>query len=328
MARSTAAVASRRRTPSREASGELQPERSGHFLGLSTSGFHETAYVEWGPADAEHVVVCVHGLTRQGRDFDHLAAHLSGRGVRVVCPDLIGRGRSSWLRDPKNYTIPQYCSDMNALIARTGAAKVDWVGTSLGGLIGLGLAGFTGHPIRRLVINDIGPTVPADGLLRIGRYVAAMPSGFASLEEAERYLRNVLAPFGSLSDEHWRHLALHSVHRDEAEDRYVTLCDPRIVQAYYSTERASAHLWTYWDAIDVPTLVVRGADSDLLPLYLAREMTRRNLYAVLHDVPGCGHAPTLTTPDQIATVAAFLLEDRPPRGEAQGGRDNVRQPEA
>ena len=127
---------------SREASGDLQPDRSGHVLGLSMSGFHEIAYVEWGPADAEHVVVCVHGLTRQGRDFDHLAAHLAALGVRVVCPDLVGRGRSGWLRDPKDYTIPQYCSDMNALIARTGAARVDWVGTSLGGLIGLGLAGF------------------------------------------------------------------------------------------------------------------------------------------------------------------------------------------
>ena len=309
MALSSEIVEPRRRKSSREISGEFQPERSGHVLGLSMSGFHETTYVEWGPADAEHVVVCVHGLTRQGRDFDHLAAHLAARGVRVVCPDLVGRGRSGWLRDPKNYTIPQYCSDMNALIARTGAAKVDWVGTSLGGLIGLGLAGFAGHPIRRLIINDIGPTIPADGLLRIGRYVAAMPSGFASLEETEAYLREVLAPFGSLSDDHWRHLARHSVRFDEAEGRHVTLCDPGIVQAFYAPERASAHLWSYWDAIDVPTLVVRGADSDLLPSYLAREMTRRNPNAILHDVPGCGHAPTLSTPDQIETVAAFLLND-------------------
>ena len=168
---------------------------AGRILGLSKTGFHEIAYVEWGPADAERVVICVHGLTRQGRDFDHLAAHLAALGGRVICPDLVGRGRSGRLRDPQDYALPQYCSDMNALIAHSGAPRVDWVGTSLGGLIGLALAGLPGtHPIRRLVINDIGPVVPAAGLQRIGQYVAEMPDSFGSLERSRAILAEGSGP--------------------------------------------------------------------------------------------------------------------------------------
>src|SRR3712207_4093075 len=182
------------------------PDRSGRLRGLSKAGFHEMAYVEWGPQQSERVVICVHGLTRQGRDFDPLAAHLAALGYRVICPDLVGRWQSGRLLDPSEYTLPQYCSDMSALIARSGTSQVDWIGTSLGGLIGLTLAGLPGHPIRRLVVNDIGPVVPIPGLQRIAQYVAEMPPAFDSLDEAERYLRQVLAPFGDLSDEHWQHL--------------------------------------------------------------------------------------------------------------------------
>ena len=149
-----------------------EPDRAGSILGLSRSGFHEVAYVEWGPADTDDVVICVHGLTRQGRDFDYLARELAARGRRVVCPDLVGRGRSGWLRDPADYTVLQYCADMNALIARTGAGRVDWVGTSLGGLIGIVLAGLPDSPIRRLVVNDIGPVVR-----RAFQDAATAPSG-------------------------------------------------------------------------------------------------------------------------------------------------------
>ena len=290
---------------------DLQPDRSGSILGLSKTGFHEIGYVEWGPTDAERVVICVHGLTRQGRDFDHLAAHLAALGIRVICPDLVGRGRSGRLRDAQDYALPQYCSDMNALIAHSGAARVDWIGTSLGGLIGLVLAGFPEpHPIRRLVINDIGPVVPASGLQRIGQYVAEMPISFGSLNEAEQYLRKVLAPFGNLEDEHWRHLAAHSVLLDPATGRYLTLCDPAIREAFKTSPNSSgAHLWTYWDSIDIPILVVRGRDSDLLPAYIAQEMARRNPRMRLHEVPGCGHAPTLMSPDEIEPIARFLMSD-------------------
>ena len=195
---------------------------------------------------------------------------------------------------------------MNALIARTGARNVDWVGTSLGGLIGIVLAGLPDSPIRRLVINDIGPVVPINALQRIGRYVADMPETFATFDEAERYLREVLAPFGNVTDEHWRHLTTHSVREDPEQGRYLTLCDPAILQALKAPSNPGAHLWAYWDAIDHPILVVRGRDSDFLPSYLSKEMARRNPHAIVHDVPGCGHAPTLMPRDQVEAVAAFL----------------------
>jgi pimeloyl-ACP methyl ester carboxylesterase len=286
--------------------GGREPDRIGRILGLSRSGFHEVAYVEWGPVDADHAVICVHGLTRQGRDFDYLAHELASQGRRIVCPDLVGRGRSGWLRDPADYTVLQYCSDMNALVARTGARSVDWVGTSLGGLIGIVLAGLPDSPIRRLVINDIGPIVPSNALQRIGRYVADMPETFATLDAAERYLREVLSPFGEVADEHWAHLTRHSVRKDSEQDRYVTLCDPAILQALRAPSNPGAHLWAYWDAIDRPILVVRGRDSDFLPSYLSNEMVRRNPNTIVHDVPGCGHAPTLMPRDQVEAVAAFL----------------------
>jgi pimeloyl-ACP methyl ester carboxylesterase len=291
----------------------LEPDRSGRILGLSRSGFHEIAYVEWGPVDADHVVICVHGLTRQGRDFDYLAGALASQGKRVVCPDLVGRGRSGWLRDPSDYTVLQYCADMNALIAHTRALSVDWVGTSLGGLIGIVLAGLPDSPIRRFVINDIGPVVPINALQRIGRYVADMPETFDTLDDAEQYLREVLAPFGDVADEHWAHLTRHSVRQDSKQDRYVTLCDPAILQALRAPSNPGAHLWAYWDAIDRPILVVRGRDSDFLPSYLSNEMVRRNPNTIVHDVPGCGHAPTLMPRDQIEAVAAFLrpVQDAP-----------------
>jgi pimeloyl-ACP methyl ester carboxylesterase len=146
----------RRRVPSQR----CEPDRYGELSGWSLTGFHRIAYTDWGPSHANVPVVCVHGLTRQGRDFDYLASHLSRMGRRVVCPDLVGHGRSGRLRSADRYAIPQYCADIHALIARLGAAQVDWIGTSLGGVVGMVLAGLPGTPIRRIVINDIGPSFP------------------------------------------------------------------------------------------------------------------------------------------------------------------------
>ena len=188
--------------------------RLASYLGLSLGGFHRLAYWEWGPQDAERTVVCVHGLTRQGRDFDILARTFARRGWRVVCPDLVGRGRSGWLAQPAGYTLLQYGADMNALLARLDVEEVDWIGNSLGGLVGMMLAAQPGSPIRRLVINDIGPFIPGTALRRLGVYLNAPPPRFADLAEAERYIRTTLAPFGALSDDQWRHLAEHSVRPD------------------------------------------------------------------------------------------------------------------
>jgi pimeloyl-ACP methyl ester carboxylesterase len=284
-----------------------EPDRRGTIRGLSLTGFHELAYVDWGPPDATVPVICVHGLSRQGRDFDYLAADLAASGRRVVCPDLVGRGRSGHLRDANEYALPQYCADMNALIANLGAEQVDWVGTSLGGLIGIVLAGLPKTPVRRLVINDIGPFLPWDGLARIGSYVSAMPADFHDLGEVEAYFREVLAPFGDLPDEHWSHITRHSVEWDPSRERYVMLCDPQIVRAFRNPWHYSLDIWKYWTAIEAPIFVLRGADSDMLPADLAREMVRRNSRAEFHTIEGCGHAPPLMSPDQIRSVANFLL---------------------
>jgi pimeloyl-ACP methyl ester carboxylesterase len=286
--------------------GDLAPDRTGTIRGLSLTSFHTIAFGDWGPQHAEIPVLCVHGLTRQGRDFDYLAYHLASGGRRVTCPDLVGRGRSGRLHSPDQYALPQYCADINALIAHIGKDKIDWVGTSLGGLIGIVLAGLPGNPVRRIVINDIAPYLPWAGLSRIGQYMADIPQDFADIDDAEEYFRRVLAPFGGLSDEHWFHITRHSVEWNESQRRYVMLCDPQVARAFRSPWQYSLDLWKYWQAIEIPILVLRGVHSDLLPKDLAAEMKRRNPRMQLHEIADIGHAPTLMTPDQIQVVSDFL----------------------
>jgi pimeloyl-ACP methyl ester carboxylesterase len=200
---------------------------------------------------------------------------------------------------------------MNALIAHLDAGQVDWVGTSLGGLIGIVLAGLPETPIRRIVVNDIGPFLPWSGLARIGSYVGSMPVDFHDLGQVETYFRNVLAPFGDLADEHWAHITRHSVAWHASRERYVMLCDPQIVRAFRNPWHYSLDLWKYWTAIKVPILVIRGVESDLLPADLAHQMERRNLLAKVYEVEGCGHAPPLMSADQIKLVSDFLNSRAP-----------------
>lgn len=198
---------------------------------------------------------------------------------------------------------------MNAIIARLDVTEVDWVGTSLGGLIGMIMAGFPGSIVRKLVINDIGPFVSSNGLQRIGQYIGNMPSLFKTIEEAETYFRKVLAPYGRLADEHWQHLAEHSVRWDEARQGYALLCDPAIAKGFRLPWFQSLNLWAYWEAIKVPTLVLRGQHSDLLSFDLAAEMRKRNPMANVFQFDDCGHVPPLMAADQIDVVAQFLLKD-------------------
>jgi pimeloyl-ACP methyl ester carboxylesterase len=285
-----------------------QPDREGIVRGLSPVGFHQLAYADWGPLGDKKPIVCVHGLTRQGRDFDHLAERLVAAERRVICPDLPGRGRSSWISNPDHYALPQYCADMNALIARLGVAEVDWVGTSLGGLIGMIMAGVPGSIVRKLVINDIGPFVSSTGLQRIGQYIGIMPSPFKTIDDAEKYFRTVLAPYGRLADEHWRHLTEHSVRWDDARQGYAVLCDPAIAKGFRSPWYQPLNLWIYWEAIKVPSLVLRGKLSDLLSFELAAEMRRRNPMANVFEFDDCGHVPPLMASEHIDVVAQFLLK--------------------
>jgi pimeloyl-ACP methyl ester carboxylesterase len=282
------------------------PDRMGSVQGLTRRSFHRIAFTDWGSPTADRAVICVHGLTRNGRDFDHLAAALAGRGRRIVCPDLPGRGQSDRLIDSCDYVLPQYCGDMTALIAALGPVEIDWVGTSLGGLIGMVLAALPGSPIRRIVVNDIGPYLPWAGLFRLGANLNEAPKSFETLRAAELYFRRVLAPFGELEDEHWRHLTIHSVEWKPERQHYASLCDPNIAHAFRNPWHYSVDLWKYWDAIDIPILVVKGEVSDLLPEDILAGMLRRNRNATAHIVKNCGHAPTLIARDQIEVVDAFL----------------------
>lgn len=267
-------------------------------------GLHRMAYWEWGDPGNPDVVVCVHGLTRNGRDFDVLAQRLSTR-FRVVCPDIAGRGESEWLAEPALYSIPQYIADCVTLVARLDVPRVCWVGTSMGGLIGMLLAALPGNPVSRLVMNDIGPVVSRDGGSRIAGYVGVLPQ-FASFEAGERALRVLMADFGPHDDRQFRYLSRHFiVQRDGA---WTFNYDPKIAIAYKEAAAKGPlpSLWTYWDAVRCPTLVLHGSRSDVLSDDTATQMTTRGPHAALVRVDGVGHAPTLIVEDQVASVERFL----------------------
>lgn len=282
--------------------------REGKVRCLSTAGFHKVAYVEWGHADNPKVLVCVHGLTRNGRDFDFLAQALEA-DYRVICPDIVGRGKSDWLTNKSLYVMPQYCADMVTLLARLNVETVDWLGTSMGGLIGMTLAAQPGNPIRRLVLNDVGPVITGVSLARIGDYLGKPPR-FDRIEEAEAYVRQVSAPFGPLTDTQWRHLTVHAVHEGK-DGKIEFVYDPGIAQVYRQSQLLSGgkdvELWQLFDAITCPTLLLRGEKSDLLTAQTAQAMTQRGPHAKLIEVPDVGHAPTLMDEAQIAPVREFLL---------------------
>jgi pimeloyl-ACP methyl ester carboxylesterase len=263
------------------------------------------AYLEWGEPSNPDVLVCAHGLTRCARDFDNLARALCGR-YRVVCPDVVGRGDSDWLADPVFYAVPQYVADMVTLIARLDVERVHWLGTSLGGLVGMALAAQKDSPVAKLVLNEAGAVVAHASLERIGQYLGTDPR-FPSIEAAEQVVRTVSAPFGPHSDAEWRFLT-EVVLRKNPDGSWRFHYDPRIAQAYRSQiPEGDIVLWDAWDAVRCPTLLIRGAQSDLLSPDTAAQMTQRGPKAKLVELPGIGHAPTLLHEDQIAVVRDFLL---------------------
>lgn len=263
-------------------------------------------HAEWGLAAAPPVV-CVHGLTRNGRDFDALAAALAGHH-RVFCVDVAGRGQSSWLDDPAQYQIGVYAQQLTLWMRTLGLPRVAWVGTSMGGIIGMALAAQPDTPIERLVVNDVGAFIPKSALAAIASYVGLAPV-FASLHEVEAYLRTIHAGFGALSDAQWHHLAMHSA--KPADDGWRLLYDPA-VQAPMAADPEDIDLWPVWDAIRCPTLVLRGGDSGLLLPETADEMMGRGPPAELVTFAGVGHAPALMEAEQIDVVRSFLVQ-RPSR---------------
>jgi pimeloyl-ACP methyl ester carboxylesterase len=272
----------------------------------SPKGLHRMAYTEWGDARNRDVLVCVHGLTRSARDFDELSRALCGQ-FRVVCPDLAGRGDSERLADPMLYVVPQYLSDMVTLLARVDVESVNWLGTSLGGLVGMALAAQAGTPVKKLVLNDAGPVVSKPALERIALYLGRTPD-FPTLEAAEQYIRQISAPFGPHSDAQWRFLTETWLRRND-DGSWRPHYDPRIAEPFRANmPEGDLELWPLYDAVRCPTLVLRGAQSDLLSRDTAAEMTRRGPRARITEIAGVGHAPTLLNADQIAIVRDFLLQ--------------------
>lgn len=267
------------------------------------------AYKQWGDPRNPNVLVCVHGVTRVGDDFDVLARALADT-YRVVCPDVVGRGRSGRLLIPQHYQLPQYVSDMITLLARLDAETVDWFGTSMGGLIGIGIAAMPGNPLRKLILNDIGPVLDPAALARIGEYIG-QPVRFVTFDEAAAYIRSISATFGPHTDEEWKKIAADVLRQDE-EGRWVRHYDLALAVNFKeatpeSVRQAEVLLWQAYDATKCPTLLVRGETSDLLSREVAQSMTERGPRATLVEIAGVGHAPTFLHADQIAVARDFLL---------------------
>ncbi len=292
---------------------ELTP-RFEEVSALGPRGYSKVAYVEWGPRDAQQVVLCVHGLTRNSRDFDFLARRLAAKGMRVIAADLPGRGRSEWLSNPADYQTPAYLAAMAAVIARSGAGEVDWIGTSLGGHIGMETAALPGNPVRRLVLNDFGARISGVALARIGSYLRNNKR-FDSLQDVEQHLRTIHETFGALTDAHWRHLAEHSAVQTEDGD-YRQHYDRGIGRAFSWPLLVDVSLWDVWEKVACPTLILHGEDSDLLHASTVRDMQRRGIAAKNKlvraiEVRECGHAPSLMTDSQISLIEDFLATEKP-----------------
>lgn len=271
----------------------------------SPAGLHRIAYLEWGDRENERVLVCVHGLTRCARDFERFAGAMSDR-YRVICPDVVGRGDSEWLADPMLYEFPQYVADMVTLIARLDVESVHWVGTSMGGLIGMFLAAQNGTPVSRLVLNDAGPVVTKASIERIATYLGVAPP-LPTIEAAEQLVRAVSASFGPHTDAEWRFLT-EVVVRKNADGSYRFHYDPRIAEPYRkSMPDKDLELWPHYDTVKCPTLVLRGEQSDLLTRDTCARMSERGPKAKVVEIPAVGHAPTLMHEDQIRIVREFLL---------------------
>jgi len=276
--------------------------RERHLRSLSAHGFHRVVYYEWGERDNPDVVVCVHGIGRNGRDFDVLAEALASTH-RVLAPDMPGRGKSEWLRNPLDYIAPTYLTTLTALICASGAEDVTWVGTSMGALLGIMAASLPETPVKRLVVNDAGPVLDPAAIARIGQYFGTDPT-FATYDELAAYVRTISAPFGPLTDAQWEHVTRTNA-RQRDDGKWGVGYDPAIAIPFRAQPTA-ANLWPLWDAIRCPTLVLRGALSDLLASDTAREMTQRGPKPRVIEFAGVGHAPMLLARDQVDAVVDFV----------------------
>ncbi len=279
--------------------------RTGSVNYLLGTKFHKMAYVEFGNPAAP-AVVCVHGLTRTGRDFDTLAEALSDR-FHVICPDLPGRGKSEWLQEGMAYQPPSYVVALAHLLAQINK-PVAWVGTSLGGICGMMIAAAQNTPITRLVLNDVGPYIPAISLKRIRDYMTTAPERFVSMAALEAHLRLVHATFGDLSNAQWAHLARFSARQvldQTGQGAFAMHYDPKITDPIRAAMPLDVDMWPLWELIKVPRLVIRGAESDLLLPDTYQRMLEEG--AEGYVVANAGHAPALMDYESMARIKAFLL---------------------
>jgi pimeloyl-ACP methyl ester carboxylesterase len=292
-----------------------------HYLGLSEEGFHRIAYTEWGQPNSNHPpIICLHGMTRNGRDFDELAAYLSQHGRHVFCPDLVGRGDSDWLRFPLHYTYEQYLADMNTLIARIGTDEIDWIGTSLGGIVGMVLASLPKTPIKRLILNDIGPQISTKGIMRLADYVGKEPD-FTSMDAATNYYKTIFADIGNLSEQQWRSIAESSV-QEIAPGKFVSKTDHGVTimpAKCKITWQAIMHplkvlegslfdvdLWPVWRKVSCPTLLMHGEKSDILLPATVQKMQQIHPEMDVIEIADVGHAPSLLDVKQHEMIMQWL----------------------
>ncbi|KTD22281.1 hydrolase [Legionella lansingensis] len=302
--------------------------KSDYVLCASQEGLHEVVYSEWGSGQTNNnsAVICVHGLTRNRYDFEPLARFLSDQGHHVFCPDVVGRGDSSWLRNPKLYSFPQYIADMTTLIARTGAQQLDWIGTSMGGLIGMILAGLPNSPIRSLILNDVAPQIPVHAIRRLGQYTGKIPE-FKSKEEAKTYFKTIYASFGDLSEDQWDYLTNNSI-KERSPGIYVAKLDPNIqttkswgqlLKEFFQGPRKALEgilfdvdLWQFWQRVKCPVLVIHGKNSDLLLPEYIQKMQKDHPSLEVIEIENAGHAPMLFERDDQEKIARWLKAHTPP----------------
>lgn len=291
------------------------------YLGISEEGFHNIAYTEWGSSDPVlPTVICVHGYTRNSRDFDALASYISMKGRHVFCPDVVGRGESSWFKQSSHYNFTQYVADMNALIARTQARQVDWIGTSMGGLIGMMLAALPHSPIRRLILNDVGPQIPIHGLKRLAKYAAKDPI-YKSVEEAKQHFKLNYAQFGNLTEKQWDTFTKNSIEQ-QAPNVFIARVDPNIKNPKSTSQVLSElfhhphkalegifydiDLWSTWERVQCPVLVIHGKKSDLLTPEIIKRMIRVHPDTTVYVKEDAGHAPALLDLIDHETITQWL----------------------
>jgi len=293
--------------------------------GLGVSGFHELHATDWGPKRSPRVVVCAHGYSGNARDFDPLASALASHGYRVICPDVVGRGESAWLASPLQYHFPRFLADVRTLLAHLGVTEVDWIGTSMGGLLGMLLAAQASTPVRRLAMNDVGAFLPMDALKQIARNLEA-PASFASLADVEAHLRHTHRDWGTIEDAQWKHLARH--HATHDEDGWHLHYDPQLALVA-NPPRLGPGLafWDAWYSVRCPALLLRGEHSSVFPPDVAQSMLDAKPDARLEVIAGAGHAPALMSRGEIALLLDFLApEPRAARAVSSQTRDDPPRP--